>query len=346
MNQFNGYSKGINLGGWLSQYQAYDHDHFNTFITETDLRQIAGWGFDHVRLPFDYPVLEDDERPFQYKASGFEYIDRCLEWCAAYGLNLVFDLHRAPGFSFNALHESKLFTTPELQERFIRLWEAIVERYTGWDRTGLVFELLNEVVLASSDPWNDLAHRTVERLRRIDNHHWIMVGGNFYNSVNTLNEIKLYDDPLVVYTFHYYDPLPFTHQKASWVEGLYRFDRALDYPGPLEGLVDFLGANPQYENRLGFYRHLTYLDRDLLRAYLQPAYDFMQRTGRPLYCGEFGAIELAPMQSRVRWTRDLVELLREAGIGYALWSYKAMDFGLVDQESRLVAADLVQAVVD
>ena len=54
---------GINLGGWISQYPAYDHRYFKTFITANDIKRIAGWGMDHVRLPVDYPLLEDDARP-------------------------------------------------------------------------------------------------------------------------------------------------------------------------------------------------------------------------------------------------------------------------------------------
>jgi len=35
---------GINLGGWISQYPAYDHRHFKAFITVNDIKRIAGWG--------------------------------------------------------------------------------------------------------------------------------------------------------------------------------------------------------------------------------------------------------------------------------------------------------------
>ncbi len=51
---------GINLGGYLSQCE-HSMKHYVTFIQESDLRQIAQWGFDHVRLPIDYEVLEDEE---------------------------------------------------------------------------------------------------------------------------------------------------------------------------------------------------------------------------------------------------------------------------------------------
>ena len=49
MEQLAGFQAGVNLGGWLSQYRQYDHDHFKSFITADDIQKIAGWGLDHVR---------------------------------------------------------------------------------------------------------------------------------------------------------------------------------------------------------------------------------------------------------------------------------------------------------
>ena len=43
MKQLNGFQRGINLGGWLSQCTP-KKEHYDTFITEQDLRTIASWG--------------------------------------------------------------------------------------------------------------------------------------------------------------------------------------------------------------------------------------------------------------------------------------------------------------
>ncbi len=51
-----GFMRGINLDGWLSQYAEYDDVHFRAFVTESDIAQIASWGLDHVRLPVECPV--------------------------------------------------------------------------------------------------------------------------------------------------------------------------------------------------------------------------------------------------------------------------------------------------
>ena len=93
MNMLEGYRKGINLGGWISQYKRYlmHERHFDDFITLRDIERIAQWGFDHVRLPFDYDILEDDSKPGIYSEKGFSYIDCCLEWCERCGLNVVRD---------------------------------------------------------------------------------------------------------------------------------------------------------------------------------------------------------------------------------------------------------------
>ncbi len=60
MKQLKGFMHGINLGGWLSQCSEYTESHYNSFIKEDDIRNIADWGLDHVRLPIDYNVIEDE----------------------------------------------------------------------------------------------------------------------------------------------------------------------------------------------------------------------------------------------------------------------------------------------
>lgn len=340
-------SSGVNLGGWLSQYRAYDPEHFRRFITAADIRQIADWGMDHIRLPVDYPILEDDSRPFEYLESGFEYIENCLNWCAENNLQVVLDLHKAPGYSFaetiTGAKSMPLFSDPQVAERFIRLWEAIARRFLG-RQPHLHFELLNEINLPDSAPWNHLLQETLRRLRQIDPQRIVIIGGNHFNSVHALGELPLLDDPNVVYTFHFYEPFLFTHQKAHWTPSVREFNQSLAYPGPFSGLAEFLERAPQYRAEFGWLVGQT-MDLALVRRMLQPALDFLRQSGRRLYCGEFGVIEQADPASRRNWHRDVVSLLKEAGIGRAVWSYKQMDFGLVDEHSRVVDAELIRILV-
>lgn len=333
---------GINLGGWLSQYPAYDHEHFKTFINAEDIKRIKAWGMDHVRLAVDFPVLEEEDQPGSYKESGFEYIDACLDWCQANDLRVILDLHKAPGFAFDRLDKATLFDSPALQERLVRLWEAIARRFAGRADDFLAFELLNEIVLPDSDPWNALARRMVERIRAISPERLIVIGGNQYNAVDELQNMEVLDDPNILYTFHFYLPLTVTHQKAPWIPAIVAYDRQLDYPGQAaSGLEEIVKQYPQDTHRLDREIGIVF-DKEYLRRTLQPAIDFSQRIGQPVYCGEFGVYEGAPMSTRINWTRDFIDLLNQFNIGRAIWTYKALDFGLVDREGKVVSQELVE----
>ena len=72
MRIFEGFQKGVNLGGWISQFDVYDKKHFDTFITEADIQKIASWGFDHVRVPVDYILLEEEDGTA--REDGFAYL--------------------------------------------------------------------------------------------------------------------------------------------------------------------------------------------------------------------------------------------------------------------------------
>jgi endoglucanase len=344
MEIIDGFERGVNLGGWLAQYGKYDHQHFNTFITKEDITQISDWGMDHVRIPIDYRVIENDEKPYCYHESGLNYIDNCITWCQEKELNVVLDLHRAPGYSFDATEgKNTLFSSTEAQLRLIALWETIINRYSNQKGLRIIFELLNEIVLPSSAPWNILARKLHNAIRAINKSATIMVGGNEWNSVGTIKEIDLFDDPNVLYTFHFYEPLLFTHQKAYWTDDIKLFDKELTYPGIITGLETYLEQYPQFRKRLGRYIGLV-MNENGIRKDLEPAIQFSRQTQKPLYCGEFGVIDRAPKDSSVMWYRDIIRIFREYKIGYACWSYKNMDFGLVDSDSHVIHKELINII--
>jgi endoglucanase len=341
---------GVNLGGWISQYKKFDRRHFDTFIGEGDIRRISDWGFDHVRLPIDYEVLEDGAGPDVYPDSGFAYLDRCLAWCQAAGIRVIFDVHRAPGYSFtNTLEaekteENTLFSDPSCRDRFLHLWEALARRYAGAAEDALAFELLNEIVLTDGSAWNETAQQAIRRIREIEPERLMIIGGNNYGAVNELINIRVNPDPNLLFTFHFYEPMAVTHQRAYWVAEMEKYGRAVSYPGDAADLSEFIAANyPEHMNRYknSFGRKLN---RDFLSEMVKPALQFKAETGEALYCGEFGVIDRAPVQTRINWTRDFIDVLNEGKIGYAYWTYKEMDFGLVDKDGRVVNEEIVRVV--
>jgi hypothetical protein len=323
---------GINLGGWISQYNRKAPE-FDTRVTEPDIAQIANWGMDHIRLPVDYDFFEDDSKPFDYSDTRLAYIDRCLEWAKKRSLNVVLDLHHAPGYTFMNVGRNLLFTDAAMQRRFAAIWSMFTDRYKS-EGDWLWFELLNEVVEATPAEWNSLVNRAVEAIRGSDTERWIIVGGTRYNSIAALTDIAILSDPRIAYTFHYYNPILFTHQKAGWNKACVDYDKftrgtQVPYPGEIPKLAEFVAAYPQYKS----YAQLAgrRIDAAWLRRDFQPAIDFMRDTGKPLYCGEYGAIRHASEACKEAWYGDFTSLCREHRVGRAAWSYKDGSFGFVDR---------------
>lgn len=333
--------KGINLGGWLSQYKSFDKEHFDTFIVEKDIEVIAEAGFDHIRLPFDYPVIESDEQPGVYLQDGLKYIDDCLNWCKKYQIGMILDMHHAPGYRFQDLDSNTLFEDLDQQNRFIGIWQFLAKHFID-EREHIDFEILNEIVEPDSSRWNKLMLKCIAAIREVDATRWIYIGGNNYNSPNELKNIAEIQDEYIVYNFHFYNPFFFTHQKAHWSESAKAYNKTVVYPGQYEGIEEFVRNNPKHEYMLEV-KNLQ-LNKELLRKDLQEAIAFKKSKQCQLYCGEFGVISLADLESRVRWHEDYVSLLKEYDIGGAVWSYKEMDFEIYDNMRNPLSKKMIQAL--
>ena len=331
MKRFNGFRKGVNLGGWISQFKEYDVKHFGSFITEKDIADIASLGFDHVRVPVDYNVLEDEQG--NTKESGFRYLENCRQWCEKNGLNMLIDLHECYGYSFDPLKKDmdrrKFFYDRALQERFFALWEKIARRFCSYPDQ-VAFEPLNEVVLFEvRDAWNEILRKYIKLIRSIAPDSYIVVGGVFYNSVMTVDWLSVPVDAKIVYNFHCYEPTIFTHQGAYWQEQM-PLDFRICYPMPVE---EYRKKHKEiYHDTDGaiFMDGVSEMGIGFFEKIFRPAIDKAERDGVALYCGEYGVIDKADNNSKILWLEDINHAFDKFGIGRALWNYKEKDFGLVD----------------
>jgi len=296
--------KGVNFGGWLSQCD-YSEKRLNEFITEDDFRKAASWGVDHVRIPFDYNILEDNNG--NYIEDGFRRLENAVLLSRKYGLNTVLDLHKTAGFSFDDYGEDEhgFFESHAYQERFCCLWEKLAERFGKYSDT-VAFELLNEVTDQSFiDVWNRVADECIGRIRKIAPDTLIFVGSYHNNSAQAVKDLDPPHDSLIVYNMHCYDPLDFTHQGAYWTD---KIDQSRRFP------YSESGCSAAYFEEL-----------------FASAIEKAEKYGVPLYCGEYGVIDQVPPTEAIRWFRDINSVFEKHGIGRCVWSYKEMDFGISDQ---------------
>lgn len=330
MKTWAGYQKGINLGGWYSQCD-YSEDRFENYIKKEDVANVATWGIDHVRVPIDYNLFQNEDG--SYIEKGFERIQKIIDWCGEYKLNMILDLHKTYGYSFDkGENESGFFENEEYQERFYKIWEELAKRYGKYsDR--VAFELLNEVTKKDYiDTWNRIADTCIARIRAYAPDVYILIGGYYNNSIVSVPDLNPPVDDRIIYNFHSYDPLVFTHQGAYWVENMkldYRVPFDISMRRLLDDTVGMLG------NAFGTYPEVENpekpLDARFFRALFADAIKVAEERNVALYCGEYGVIDLASPEDTLKWYKAINEVFEENGIGRAAWNYKQMDFGLSDE---------------
>ena len=332
--------KGINLGGWLSQC-IHTNEHYDNFINENDIKKIYEMGFDHIRVPFDYEVIETDYCDPIFE--NYKYFDHCIEWAKKYGLKVIFDMHKAPGYCFINAHQStnSLLSNETLQRRYINLWIQMSLRYGKYPEM-VVFELLNELVEEDlSDPWNELSRRAIEQIRKFAPDTKIIVGGINWNSVFAVKFLGKPYDENIVYNFHCYEPLVFTHQKAYWVPELKDIED-VQYPLTKEQLIaynDILSDDHKMTLKNAYFNKDT---SDLFESIFEDAIKFAEEVNVQLYCSEYGVIDQAPLESTLNWYKAINTAFEKHNIGRAVWSYKEMDFGLIDEHYAPIKDEMIK----
>lgn len=171
MTDASGKLRGVNLGGWLvlerwlvpsvfgrkkapdeftlcerlgeNKKQVFKR-HRDSFITKQDFKWIADNGLNAVRLPVGHWLFGGAE-PFVASA---RYVDKALEWAKEYNLQVILDLHTAPGSQSGWVSSGRVggpgwHTDPEKINQTVGCIAKIAEKYGKHSQLWGI-ELLNE----------------------------------------------------------------------------------------------------------------------------------------------------------------------------------------------------------
>jgi hypothetical protein len=190
-------------------------DWFETFRTnyvqEADIIAMKEWGADHIRVPFNHKVFYDmDSETFNERE--FERLDELLVWCKRHRVDVILDMHGAPGAqSDKEIADSdgtaRLWTEyDKYMPVTIKIWKEIASRYK--DETIIIgYDLLNEPVTPDGYGADDVLRfhaDLIPEIRSVDENHILFINGNYYST--TFDKLDLlapvYDN--IVYSFHKY----------------------------------------------------------------------------------------------------------------------------------------------
>ena len=84
------------------------------------------------------------------------------------------------------------------------------------------------------------------------------------------------------------------------------------------------------------------LDSEFFEKLFAEAVSVAEERNVPLYCGEYGVINLASPEDTLKWYQSIHAVFEKYGIGRAAWSYKEMDFGLIDGHMDPVRKEVIR----
>ena len=311
---------GVNISHWLSQSDQRG-ERRKAYFTRSDVEYIAGLGYDHIRIPIDEEQMFDENG--RKETEAFALLHEALGWCAEFDLRAVVDLHILRTHHFNA-DKKPLFTDIKAQEQFYDCWRKISGELNKYSVDKVAYEPMNEPVADDPEIWNVIINRCVEIIRELEPNRTIIMGSNRWQNFATVKDLRIPEnDPNIMISFHYYEPFLLTHYKASWT---YTKDLSVPvhYPGQLIADADLDAAQNHARSGRMIY-NMDVIERNFLQVV-----EIAKKYGLKLYCGEYGCINAAPKEDKIRWYKDLYTLFERYGMARANWDYKG-GFGIISR---------------
>jgi endoglucanase len=268
------------------------------------IRKIKEAGFTTVRIP----LLTFDKAAMHMDAQGhldpkyLKKLDEVVGAALSAKLFVIIDEHDYDTCSKDADACAQILPN---------VWYELSEHYKNAP-SSVMFELLNEPHdKVDAAIWNAWIPDLVGIVRQTNPTRNIIVGPTHWNSSGDLPLLKLPDDKHIIVTFHYYDPMPFTHQGANWVGPEIEKER---------GEVHWKGTPDELAK--------INSDFDKVAAW-------SKANGHPILLGEYGTYaKYSAIDERTAWTRAVTKAAADRGFARAAWEFSegADGFTVFDED--------------
>ena len=265
------------------------------WITPRDLAIISSFGFNTIRLPFNYRLLQEDDKPFELKKDAFKWLDRAIEMAEAEGLYVILDMHGVPGgqsidHTTGRSGQNKLWDDPVNGKRTAWLWKQIAQRYR--DRQSVAgYDVINE-------PYGDLKADVRPILFEIFT--------QIHDAIREVDQRHIVFAPAPIFGGHGFYGKPADH---GWINVAFTEHH---YPG-------LFGGEPSMRTH-GNFIHRTLPEKQAM----------LEEAQAPMFIGEWNPVfeNLGGGDLMRRYFDEY------AGLGWAatLWSYKILhnEGGVID----------------
>ncbi len=305
--------RGVNLTGWF-QFGEFQESRFG----EIQILHDAGANF--IRLPVQPTLFYDTT------SSSWQLLKRTLLEAQRVGIRVIVDFHP----SLNSQRDM-LSGDPKFLDLITNM-AVFLKEYPN-----ALLELQNEPISPVGDTcnpafdWNTIQQGFYQKARASNSNITIVLTGACWGGIDGLLKVNPVNDQNVIYSLHFYDPMYFTHQGASWTGGDLPFLKNIPYPPTPENVAAVIPSvvytmptnamKSNIRNALLEYGQSGYNKAKIL-ARLEVAKAWAVKNNARLLLGEFGVLQTeAPPQDRVQFMKDVRESAESLGMAVAAWDY-------------------------
>jgi hypothetical protein len=225
-------TKGVNIGTNL-MWSSFNANDWSKPETATRMKAL---GLEFVRLPVDPIFFMGADGSFGNRNGELNIAINNLNTA---GLKVIVDLHsfsKFPGTNRDFTQSIVCGGQPLVQfEKFLTGIAAFLDKK---DKFKVVLELLNEPYDPSkaNNPCGTTVNwpATLERLRKSaragSSNLTLVLSGEDWGGIYALGPLPKIADPNIIYSVHYYGPLEFSHQGATWISEYFAALENVPYP--------------------------------------------------------------------------------------------------------------------
>ena len=314
------FKKGVNLTGWF-QASSVELTPFTRF-TKQDFVNIKNLGCDVIRLPINLHAMTSGEPVYAVSPLFFRFLDSAVTWAENLKLYLIIDNHT---------FDPNVNTPTDIDKILRKVWVQVAKRYKNRSPY-ILYEVLNEPHGPSTQEWGRMQKTVIDTIRTVDTKHTIIVGASSFNNYNELDKLPYYSDTNLIYTYHFYDPFMFTHQGASWVDYMDSL-KGVPYPYSAERMQECPSSAKGSWVDDDLKKYVTSGTDSAVKKLLDIAVAFRDKRKVPVFCGEFGVLNLfADTTDRAYWYKMVSHYLDSVNISWTIWDYKG-SFGIFKKGS-------------
>ena len=279
--------------------------------------------------------------------ADLQMLDQIYDWTSELGIKLIIDHHHAAGRQWGwGIYDFRLFEDFKYHDMTVEFWRQMAEYYK--DKEDIIFGLLNEPYFfqkfsADIIGWdniqmdgpfladstvkeyieytkgtpadlNILYNNAINAIRKISPNRIIIIEPDKWSSAEFMQTLEpIYNingslDENIWYSFHIYEPYPFTHDTEN-IKG--------KYPGTISS---------KWEEP----RHW---DKEVLRGFFERVEMWRKTNNIPkgqIICSEFNTTRWA--DGAAYWLSDIVNLIEEYGYNWTYYMFREDDWDFMDCE--------------